>query len=77
MIATGGAAFRSMPVFAPLAAGAERRDKLVVHDLHDHLAGRHRLHHFDADGLFLDAINERARHVERDVRLEQRTAHLA
>src|SRR4029079_3735277 len=60
-----------------LAAGAERRDELVVHDLHDHLAGRHRLHHFDADGLFLDAFNERARHIERDVRLEQCTAHLA
>jgi hypothetical protein len=60
-----------------LAVGAERRDQLVVHDFHDHLAGRDRLHHFDADGLLLDVVGEGARHVERDIGLQQRAANLA
>jgi hypothetical protein len=57
-----------------LAVGAQRGDELVVHDLDDHLAGRHRLHHLDADGLLFDVVGEGARHVERDVGLEQRAA---
>ena len=60
-----------------LAIGAERCDKLVVHDLHDHLAGRDRFHHLDADGLLLDVVGEGARHVERDVGFQQRAANLA
>ena len=60
-----------------LAVGAERRDQLVVHDLDDHLAGRDRLHHLDADRLLLDVVGEGARHVERDVGLQQRAAHFA
>ena len=36
-----------------LAVGAERRDQLVVHDLDDHLAGRDRFDHLDADRLLL------------------------
>ena len=73
MMATGGAALRSMR----LAVGAQRRDQLVVHDLDDHLAGRDRLHHLDADRLLLDLVGEGARHVERDVGFEQRAAHFA
>ena len=57
--------------------GAERADQLVVHDLHDHLAGRHRLDDVDADRALLHLLDEGARHVERDVGLEQRAAHLA
>jgi len=56
---------------------AERLDQLVVHQLHDHLARRDRLDHRDADGVLLHLIDERAHHVERDVRLKQRAAHLA
>ena len=60
-----------------LAVGAERRHQLVVHDLDDHLAGRDRLHHLDADRLLLHAVGEGARHVERDVGFQQRAAHFA
>ncbi len=60
-----------------LAVGAERGHELVVHDLHDHLARRHRLHHLHADGLLLHAVGEGARDVERDVRFEQRAANFA
>ena len=52
-------------------------DQLVVHDLHDHLAGRHRLDDLDADRALLDLLDEGARHVERHVGFEQRAAHLA
>ncbi len=75
MMATGGAALRSMP--CALAVAAERSDQLVVHDLDDHLARGDRLHHLDADRLLLHAVGEGARHVERDVGLEQRAAHFA
>ena len=73
MMATGGAALRSMA----LAVGAERLDQLVVHDLHDHLAGRDRLDDLDADRLLLHTVDEVARHVERDVGFQQRAADLA
>ena len=56
---------------------AERLDQLVVHELDDHLARRDRLDHRDADRVLLHLLDERAHHIERDVRLEQRTAHLA
>ena len=52
-------------------------DQLVVHDLHDHLAGRHRLDELDADRLLLHLLGEGARDVERDVGLEQRAADFA
>ena len=73
MIATGG---RRVEIDR-LARRAQRLDQLVVDDLHDHLAGRDRLDHLDADGALLDLVGEAARHVERDVGLEQRAAHLA
>ena len=52
-------------------------DKLVVHQLDDHLPRLDRLDQGDADGLLLHVVDKRAHHVERDVRLEQRAAHLA
>ena len=73
MIATGGTALRSMR----LAVGAERRDQFVMDDLDHHLAGRDRLDDGGADRLLADAFGEAADHVERDVGLEQRAAHLA
>ena len=60
-----------------LRVGAERRDQLVVHDLDDHLAGRDRLDDVDADRALLDLLDEGARHVERDVGLQQCAANLA
>ena len=60
-----------------LAVGAERGNELVVHNLHDHLARRHRLHHLHADGLLLHAVGEGARDVECNVGFEQRAANLA
>ena len=56
---------------------AEHHDQLIVHDLHDHLAGRDRLQHLGADGVRAHLVGEGAHHLERDVRLEQRTADLA
>ena len=73
MMATGGAALRSIG----WRSRAQRLDQLVVHDLDDHLAGRDRLDHLDADGLLLYLVDEGARHVERDVGFQQRAAHLA
>ncbi len=57
--------------------GAEHAHELVMHDLDDHLARRDGAHHLLADGLLLHPVDERAHHVERDVGLEQRAAHLA
>ncbi len=73
MMATGAGALRSIGC----ARRAERRDELVVHDLDDHLAGRDRLDHVDADRVLLHLVGERARDIERDVGLEQRAPHLA
>ena len=73
MIGTGGAALRSID----WPSDAERLDQLVVHDLDDHLAGRHRLDELGADRLLLHLLGEGARHVERDVGFEQRAADLA
>ena len=63
MIATGAGALRSIGS----AHRAERFDQLVMDDLHDHLARRHRLDDFDADRAFLQLVDEaiarlRARH---------------
>jgi hypothetical protein len=60
-----------------LTVAAQSGDQLVVHDLHDHLSGRDGFHHLDADGLFLHAFGEGARHVERDIGFQQRPANLA
>ena len=60
-----------------LAVGAERRDQLVMDDLDHHLAGRDRLDDGGADRLLAHALGEAAHHLERDVGLEQRAAHLA
>jgi hypothetical protein len=60
-----------------LGVGAEHRHELVVDDLHDHLAGRHRLEHDGADGLLLHPVGEAADHLEGDVGLQQGAAHLA
>ena len=73
MIATGGTRIE----IDGLAVGAERGDEFVMDDLHHHLAGRHRLDHGGADRLLADLVGEAADHVERDVGLEQRAAHLA
>ena len=57
--------------------GAERLDEHVVDDLHDHLAGRDRLHHLRADRARPHLVGEGAHDIERDVGLEQGAAHLA
>ena len=59
-----------------LRARAQGLDQLVVHDLHDHLAGRDRLDDFDADGALLHLVGEGAGDVERDVGFDQRAPHL-
>jgi hypothetical protein len=48
-----------------------------VHDLHDHLPRRHRLDDVDADRARAHLVDERARDIERDVGIEQRTANFA
>jgi len=48
-----------------------------VDDLHDHLAGGHRLDDLGADGAVTHLVGERAHDLERDIRLEQGAAHLA
>ena len=73
MIGTGAGALRSTgSLRAP-----ERLDQLIVHDLHDHLARRHRFDDLDADGMAFDLVDKGAHHVEGDVGLEQRAAHFA
>ena len=59
-----------------LRARAQRFDQLVVHDLHDHLAGRDRLDDLDPDRALLYFLGEGARDIERDIGLDQRAAHL-
>ena len=60
-----------------LALGAERCDQFVMDDLDHHLAGRDRLDHGGADRLLADLLGKGTHHVERDVGLQQRAAHLA
>ena len=56
------------------ALGTQRRDQLIVNDFHDHLAWRHRFHDLDADRLLLDAFDEGASHIERDIGFKQCSA---
>jgi hypothetical protein len=60
-----------------IGADAQRFDQLVVNDLDDHLAGRDRLDHLDADGAFLYLIDKGVHDVERHVGLQQHAPHLA
>ncbi len=60
-----------------LGIGAEHAHELVMHDLDHHLAGRDRARHFLADGLLAHLGDEIAHHIESDIGLEQRAAHLA
>ena len=60
-----------------LSARPQGLDQLIVHDLHDHLAGRDRLDDIDADRALLHLLGEGAGHIERDVGLEHRAPHLA
>ena len=73
MIATGAGALRSIA----WDVAAERLDQRIVDDLDDHLAGLDRLDDGGADRLGAGAVDEGAHDFERDVRLEQRAAHLA
>ena len=59
------------------AAGAHERGQLLVHDLHDLLAGGQALLDFLADRALADALDELLDDLEVDVRLEQREADLA
>ena len=60
-----------------LRVRSQRLDQLVVHDLHDHLAGRHRLDHLDADRALFHLLGEAARHIERHVGFQERAPDLA
>ena len=60
-----------------LGIRAEHAHQLVIDDLDDHLAGRHRLDDVLADRLGLHRLGEVLDHVERDVGFQQRAAHLA
>ncbi len=60
-----------------LRLAAERLDQRVMHDFHDHLAGRDGFQHRRADRLGARLVDERAHDLERDIRLQQRAAHLA
>jgi hypothetical protein len=60
-----------------MSAAAEQLHQLAVHHLHDLLRGRDRGEDVLADGLLLDAVDEGADHLEVDVRLQERDAHLA
>ena len=73
MIATGGTALRSMV----WPSEPSVCDQLVMDDLDHHLAGRDRLDDGGADRLLADVFGKTSDHVERDVGLEQRAAHLA
>ena len=61
----------------PMSAAAEQLHQLAVHHLHDLLRGRDRREDVLADGLLPDAVDEGADHLEVDVRLQERDAHLA
>ncbi len=58
-------------------AGSEERDQLVVHDLHDLLAGGQALEDVGADGAFADPADEVLDHLEVDVGLEEAQPDLA
>ena len=67
MIGTGAGALRS--IGSPRVPSDV--DQLVVNDLHDHLARRHRFDDLDRRRLALHLVDEGAHHVERDVGFEQ------
>ena len=78
MTATGGGAFRSMPlVLAPRLAAAEHLDEMVVDDLDDHLRRRHRAQHLLTERLLADRGDKVPDHRQRHIGLEQRDADLA
>ena len=60
-----------------LAIGAERGDQFVMNDLDHHLPGGDRPDNCSADRLLADFFGEAPDHIERDVRFQQRAAHLA
>jgi hypothetical protein len=55
---------------------AQHGGELLVHHLHDLLAGRHRLQHPLAERLLFHALHELARDLVVDVRLQQHAADL-
>ena len=61
----------------PRVRAAEKRDQLVVDDLHDELVGLQALQHLLADGLLRDALDELLRDLEVNVGLEEGLPHLA
>ena len=77
MMATGGAALRSMPVFVPWLSAPSVATSWSCTIFTTIWPGVTDFITSTPTACFLDAINERARHVERDVGLEQRAAHFA
>ena len=59
------------------AVVAEHLDQLVMHDLDDLLAGRHRAGDFGADGALAHLFDKGADHFERYVGFDQRAADFA
>ena len=68
---------RRPPEREPRVARAHERGQLLVHDLHDLLAGREALRDVLAERALLDRGREVLRDLEVDVGLEQREADLA
>ena len=58
-------------------ARAHQRDQLIVDEFDQHLAGRQALVELLADHLAADGVDEALDHRQRDIRLQQRHAHLA
>ena len=70
-MATGAGALRSIG----WASEPNVSTKLIVHDLHDHLAGRDRLDDRNPDGALLGFVGEGAGDIERNIGLDQRPPH--
>ena len=56
---------------------AHERAELAMHEANERLAGREAADHFGAERLCPDRVDEMLHHRQRDIRLEQRDAHLA
>ena len=56
---------------------AQRLDQLVMNDLDNHLAGRHRLDDLAANSFLTHAVREGAHDFQRHIGLDQRPADLA
>ena len=69
-------AARSPPSSNGAVLAAERHGELLVHDLHHLLAGREALHDLFGERSLADPRQEVVGHLERDVGLEQRGAHI-